>query len=296
VKRFPFVLLAALCFFSGCVAPNLETLGEKARGRQVLSYGYTPIDPLPAENVTTGDLSEFPDETMRLAIGSVSMDGSISYGPARIGGAGSNYVVTLDYIKYKTAPLYLGKVGSETATNSPTWTNWTAPSYRTKFQAGTNVYYLADSPALNIPGHRYIPANTIIPVYIGVGLRLTANITVTKGEVNLGNLFAVGAGVESGKVVGTLVIQTLGISGPSISAAIPVPGEVNPTTIQNALMAIGTIKSKIYDEETTKEPRVLALYNTLGGDTDTMNGLLSAWLESQFTPPRTEGQQGEGGR
>jgi hypothetical protein len=273
------IFCAVLCS-PGCKSLRTATMGETARGQSALSFGYTPLDPLPV-NTKTNSLAEFPDETMRLAVGTVTADGSITYGPARIGGAGSNYVVTLDYIKYRTEALHLAKVTS-LETNSFR-TNGPAPGYRTTFLAGTNIYYLADAPSLRSKPY-YQSANTVVPVYIGVGLRLTANITVRKGEVNLGNLFAIGAGVQSGNVTGTLVVQTLGLSGPTISAAIPIPSEVNPTTIQNALLAIGTIKSKIYDQETTATARVVALYNILGGDTGTMNGLVSSWMESQYEP------------
>jgi hypothetical protein len=66
--------------------------------------------------------------------------------------------------------------------------------------------------------------------------------------VDLGNLFALGVAASTGNISGTLVLQTLGISGESISATIPFPSEINNNSIQNAILALGAIKAKIYDE------------------------------------------------
>jgi hypothetical protein len=238
------------------------TLGEQSRE---LTYGYTPLDPIPVgltNDANSGDiLRALPDETMRLAIGLVEGNGSISYGPAKVGYAGSNYIVVLDYIKYTTQSFGVIKERQE---SDGTKTNW--------------VYALAG------PNTR---PDATVPVYVGIGLRLTANITVNQGNLNLGNLVAVGAAAEASKVAGTLVIQSLGISGEGVSSAIPIPSEINTTTIQNALMAMGTIKSHIYGEKTLVSPRVLAVYNNLGGGASTVNGFISLLLQQPVTLPVT---------
>jgi hypothetical protein len=48
--------------------------------------------------------------------------------------------------------------------------------------------------------------------------------------------------------------------------------------MQNALMAIGAIKSKIYDGNITVVPRVVGVYNNLGGGQETINGFISTIL------------------
>src|SRR5690606_32243655 len=121
-------------------------------------------------------------------------------------------------------------------------------SFGVKLEKATNEYSIASLTEGS-------DADVIVPVYVGVGLRLTANITVLKGEVNLGNLFAIGGEASSEKISGTLVVQTLGISGKTISASIPMPSEINSTTIQNAILALGTIKAVMYENDTRITPR-----------------------------------------
>ncbi|MCG9545657.1 hypothetical protein L1D37_18125 [Vibrio sp. Isolate33] len=87
-------------------------------------------------------------------------------------------------------------------------------------------------------------ADVIISTYIGIGLRLTASIQVKKGNVDLGSLFALGATAESNQISGSLVIQTLGISGESISSIMLMPSEISRTTIPNANLASGAMKEK----------------------------------------------------
>jgi hypothetical protein len=100
----------------------------------------------------------------------------------------------------------------------------------------------------------------IVPVYVGIGLRLTANVTVLKGNVSLSNLAALSAAATANRVQGSLVAQSLGLSGAKVMAIMPIPGELNSTTVQNAAVAIGSIKALIYDPDTAKWPRVVGIH------------------------------------
>jgi hypothetical protein len=251
-------LLLAVCL-AGCgttftVVP--DTLGDP---KNASNFGYHPLDPLPIalKSGTTKLLDSLPDETIRLAVGTVSGDGGLSFGPAKLGIEGRNYVVVLDYIKFATDsfPVALSPRDIQ----------------------GKRKATLVASPS---------EANAIVPVYIGVGLRLTANIYVRKGSVDLGSLFALGAAAKAGQVSGTLVIQTLGVSGSEISGFIPMPGEISESTVQNAILALASIKAKMYDSKTTISPRVVGVYNTLGGGEETINGFISSLLEKPIVFPR----------
>ena len=192
--------LLALVFLCSCStflhkqvkAPPL-TAGDP---QNAPSYGYHPIDPLPVFTVTKDDqkpptaleiLGALPDETMRIAIGEIQGSGNISFGPAKTGVAGRSYVVILDYIKFQTQSFAVqeDKDGNLKRVNR----------------------FLA--PTVIAPTSK----DTIVPVYVGVGLRLTANITVSEGKVDLGNLFALGVAAQAKQVTGTMVVQTLGVSG-----------------------------------------------------------------------------------
>ena len=202
--------------------------------RQGPSYEYRPLDPLkakvmrppknpevPASNCRI--LEMLPDETVRLAIGRVEASGGVSYGVAKIGVKGERYVTILDYLKSDTI---------------------TVPE----------IKEAADGEATSA-----VPSRTPVPTYVGVGLRLTANFAVTEGSVDLGNLIAIGAAAQAKQIIGTLVVQSLGLSGKNVE--LPIPSDISPSSIQHALVAIGTIKSKIYDDETQISPRVVGTYD-----------------------------------
>jgi hypothetical protein len=121
-----------------------------------------------------------------------------------------------------------------------------------------------------------------VPVYVGVGLRLTANIKVNEGSVDLSNLFAIGAAAQAKQISGTLVIQTLGLSGVGVSSVLPMPSEINQTSIQNAIQSLGAIKAKMYDEGTLVTPRVVGVYNNIGGNR-TINGFISSILSEDLS-------------
>ena len=110
----------------------------------------------------------------------------------------------------------------------------------------------------------YSKNKTVIPnangsAKVGVGLRLVAKIKSLKGKINLGDLFAIGGAAEAGYLEGTLSIEIIGIKSKEVTTIIPFPSEINQTTIQNAMQALVTIKSKIYDNETAIIPQVIAI-------------------------------------
>ena len=223
---------------SGCVTKDLKTEQGK------YSKGYYPIDPVPIQMALPSGytnevdnaaiLAVLPDETMRLAIGSYTTSGGLSYGPAAASYSKGEYVVILDYTKCTTVP----------------------------------VYALADeNNHVSIVSSEY--ADSVVPVYAGVGLRLTAHISVQQGSVNMGSLMALGAAVESKQATGSLVVQTLGISGESISNLLPMPSEINVSTIQNCLVALGSIKAKMYEDDTQITPRIIG-FNTSMGTNDVL--------------------------
>lgn len=248
------VVCLIILLLGGCASWSIPaTPGDPTLAQ---SFGYTPIDSLPV-NIFPADatreqkLQALPDETMRLAIGQVDRNVGVSFGPATAGVAGNSYVVILDYTKFTTQSFGVKKSPSENEELSITVTT--------------------DVDAEDV--------NFVVPVYVGVGLRLTAHVTVKEGTVDLGNLFALGVAAQSKQISGTLVIQSLGLSGEGVSPLIPIPSEINPTTVQNALMAIGAIKAKIYDGNITVVPRVVGVYNNLGGGQETINGFISTILQ-----------------
>ena len=255
--------ICMMLLFTGCMkTKDLENdifISSKKRSSND-TYGYHPIDPLPVNIYDTLDktitnetiLKALPDETIRLAIGEVDENGDISFGPAKIGYKNNHYVVVLDYMKFTTNPLFV------------------------KYSLVEEIKSIKKSTLISHNGD----IDLVVPTYVGIGLRLKANLVVQKEDVDLSGLFSLGIAAQTNKISGTLEVQTLGISGKSVTAMIPMPSEISTTSIQNAIIAIATIKSKIYEKETNINPRVLGVYNNLGGGKQAINDFISLMLKN----------------
>ncbi|MDN3204419.1 hypothetical protein [Algoriphagus sediminis] len=94
---------------------------------------------------------------------------------------------------------------------------------------------------------------------VGVGLRLITLLTTNESGINIGDLSSIGLAAKQGSVKGTMMIEVVGIKSREVTTLLPLPSEINQTTIQNAMQALATIKSKIYDEDTELFPQVMAI-------------------------------------
>ena len=267
---------------------------------------YIPTDPLSvnadsyAKCATSSKLLEvFPDNAVRIAIKDISGDGSLSFlGGSSIGAAGRSYRIVIDYINADTANQSLG-VGKYT--QSATGTRNYIPLFNKT--EDEDVYFdvnrssfrddllnvLADECTTNPStdgcnmvrpsGNRVAFEEEVnVPVYVGVGIRVTINLTVLSGNVELSGLGAISAAAEANKVSGNLIIQTLGITGSKVTSTLPLPSELNPTTIQNAIMAMATIKSALYSDagDVKITPRVVGFYDPLGfGNQQYVNAMVT---------------------
>jgi len=129
-----------------------------------------------------------------------------------------------------------------------------------------------------------IPYNANIPIYVGVGLRVTADVVSFKAGVNVG-LTALTANADAESLQGTLTVQTLGVNGPEISGSLPQDEELNRTTVRGALTSIATIRAKLYQPNTILQPRVLGMYLPFPADQQLINQIVSAISKH---PPKWE--------
>lgn len=305
------IVLLILLTYANCIGQKLpKTIGEKYH-----SFTYIPIDPLPVSDKpghscyiwkadTIFDRNDkdlkplrvaLPDQTARLAISQIDVNGNISYGPVTAGSKNSSYKVTFDYaasdvanvrmevarvvriVDQKKMEKLAKKLSNSKNASSKTIYDIgdTISLYDNLFRGQTD-YLISrfDSEDSTCHLKRKYKSSTIvnIPVYVGFGVRLTATLKVSQNKVNISGLGAISAGAEAGKISGTLVMQSLGITGESVRSNFPVQSEINQSTIQNALISIGSIKSLADDTiRTYIEPRVLGFYNTIGGGTEVVN-------------------------
>lgn len=283
-----------LVILSGCgtFAGGTFTGGPKSSGEVESGYTYVPIDPLPVQTVhdaackdkrAAGSpeplLEAFPDNAVRMLVERFDVSGNVSYGIAKAGAKGESYRVTVDYINVDTINVRV----------------WIAKSM---VEAKSKGY--APVPLLSPPGSEYVPGTEIyevsrekpempqdksarfpdfaefnIPVYVGVGLRVSANVYVVGANANISGIGVIGAEAEAEKLKGSLVVQTLGINGKSVAAALPIQSELNRTTAQNAIVAVGAIKALLYADETVKSPRVVGIYLPFPGGKPLVNAIIS---------------------
>lgn len=286
---------------SGCSAisspPNLpSSLGEQAS-----NYGYVPLDGLA---VDTGKLADsckpyanttsekefpyaplaqaLPDINVRFAVASFDTSGNLTFGPTKLTAKNNSYRAILDYINVDVVPL--------TFSISAMTRDGTVPLSLARMK-GMEItgYYVKSLPSQNQttdtqPSPLPTAINSTdgdevtIPVYVGVGLRLTADITAIESGVPLVSLGAIGLGAENKSLIGTLTVQTLGIPGATVAASLPLPSKLDQTTIENAVMAVGANRKEIYNSkagEIGPLARVVGLYSPIGTDSGLINAIYS---------------------
>lgn len=94
---------------------------------------------------------------------------------------------------------------------------------------------------------------------IGVGLRIVANITALKNNIDISSLVALGNAAKEGNVSGTVGYEVVGIESKEITAVLPINSEITSSINQVFLQAIGIVKGKIYDSSTRLYPQVIAV-------------------------------------
>jgi hypothetical protein len=246
----------------------------KSMGERNSGFTYVPLDPLAVQvgtsncgAVPTGTqklMYALPDNAVRMAMQEVTADGSASFGPVTIGAKGKTYRVILDFVSVDTTNVRFQVANTSGSTPVSALKNIRAAER-------LSVLRMKKDEAVKQGFDEFV-----IPVYVGVGLRLTAVVTVREGKLNLAGLTGLGAAAEAKKASGSLIVQTLGINGPEVAAALPLPSELNVTTVQNAILSLGGIKSTLWSDKTRIAARVTGIYNPLPtGDLRLINGIVS---------------------
>ncbi|GJL73380.1 MAG: hypothetical protein NMNS01_25790 [Nitrosomonas sp.] len=232
-------------------------------------------------------LESLPDNAVRMSIEQFNGSGNVNYGPAGIGFKGESYKVTVDYLNSDTTNfrVFISRTVFNKFTGKPYFVDLLAPIDERIYDNFYDVRTFPPPPTVNYikkaDGEKeqkkqkpfYYEYN--IPVYVGIGLRVTANVDVIGASANISGLGVIGAEAEANSVKGTLIVQTLGVNGKSIAAALPIQSELNRTTAQNAIVAIGSIKALLYDKKTIIAPRVVGLYLPFPGNKSLINAIIS---------------------
>lgn len=91
---------------------------------------------------------------------------------------------------------------------------------------------------------------------VGLGLRLTADITTKTADINLSSLMALGVAAKLNQIEGSMYVDTIGIrienSGIILSST-----TIDETSILKALETLAVMQSKIGDKTTYLEPQFI---------------------------------------
>ncbi len=285
------VLVSAICA-SGCglfSGVTTKTVAEEQSG-----YTYIPLDPFPAKEsrfncpsppspmfgLRLASVAEvLPDNTARISVVELSQSGDIKFTAGGVAEKGKMYKVTIDYTNSTTVqlPFWIKKTAklydheSKKVSDDPVPIDPSEPAVGNYAIGSARYDVLRAEPTAP---HHYKKYN--IPIYVGVGLRVISQIKTLEGEVNISGLGAISAEAEANHLAGSLVVQTLGINGKSVSAAIPIHSELNRTTVQASIVAISTIKTQLYSPDAHVQPRVVGMYLPLPADQKLINAVISA--------------------
>lgn len=291
------LLLMLAVALSGCTTVfSTRTSAEKESG-----YTYIPVDPFSVEQVpgagcevaergakdATANTSQasteygpllkaLPDNAVRMLIERFNASGTVTYGPGKLGAKDETYRVTVDYINADTRNfrVWISKSMQRWDDGKLVPVSLIAPPDLDKYVPETEFFQITRDPAdKGEDGSGFVEYN--IPIYIGIGLRVTATVDVVAASANISGIGVIGAEAEAERLKGSLIVQTLGVNGKSIAAALPIQSELNRTTAQNAIVAVGSIKALLYADETTVSPRVVGIYLPFPGGKPLVNALIS---------------------
>lgn len=261
--------------------------------------GYLPLGPMsicyknPPDTMIKkghkGDrlLCYFPDTAMRMGVYESSGSANGTYGTVKLGTEGHSYTVVLDYTQSTTLQLSLHVDKSEELDPEKITDRKVKAALLSKLDHGMHPGWKFDVPddmkfATDTNKSITKPTDLVIPVYVGVGCRLRADITVVKGSVDLSSLATIGAAVSAGKATGTLSLQVIGINGQAINSSLTIPQKIDDTTIQNTLMSVGVVKAKTYDDATEIAPRIIGIESPFPLTGEQRAQIISLLLRSQY--------------
>ncbi len=225
--------LALMLLPTGCaLSVDGRTGAETASGSPENFREYQPIDPLPAASVTVYNASGNALQEVFWA----SLD--------------DNKQVA-DLLPLQSAQVFVSRIDASGTV-----------SYLTASMSGKKGIYVVIMDYMKYRVEDVIDQSArdfIGSAKVGVGLRIKAVVETTEARLNLGSLFAIGVEARRGRLRGGISVDVIGIDSPDVTNLIPLTSEIDQTSIQSALQALASIKTKISDGATKLTPHVMAI-------------------------------------
>lgn len=276
---------------------------------------YVPIDGVPVSDnqwectppagTPTATMGEsLPDITTRVAVASLDESGSLNFVPFAVSQEGHTYSVLFDQIFVDAVPMkmIMWRKKSVARSGAVSGSAGLLSALKAYGAAARNadegpVHGAADTDEsekfFNQNAKDYDFQRVIVPVYVGAGIRLNATVLALKGNVNLTSPVGLAVAADAGAVQGTLAVQMIGLGSKETASVMPLTSELNQTTIQNALMALGSAKTLAYTSDKIR-PRFVGFFNPVSAGPEWVNDVISAlhevpptWKRScTYTPPK----------
>jgi hypothetical protein len=128
-----------------------------------------------------------------------------------------------------------------------------------------------------------------IPIYVGIGMRLSADVRARKAGIALASLGSIAAAAQANSLSGTLTVQTLGVSGKGVATALPLPSKLDQTTVENGILALGSSRALIYSAagDVRTSARVVGVYSPVGSAPGLIAAIYSELAKKKPEFPRT---------
>ena len=242
-------------------------------------------------------LEVLPDISVRFAVASFAADGGLTFGPAKVTLEGSSYRAVVDYVNVDAIPItFHVRKFVKTAGDSTVPRRLHDRIIPADTVVGFEAVIVEDPEDLDSE-ERQLLLNVekydevTIPVYVGIGMRIAADIRAHKGGVALTSLANIAAAAQANALSGTLTVQTLGVTGRSVATALPLPSKLDQTTVENGILALGSSRALIYNTsaeagDVTTSARVMGLYSPVGSDPALINAIYSALARTRPVFPR----------
>jgi len=115
---------------------------------------------------------------------------------------------------------------------------------------------------------------------VGVGLRIKASVVTNKANLNLGSITAIGLQANLGHLSGGISVDVVGIDSEAVTNLIPLTSEIDETAIQSALQALASIKSKLWEDDTTITPHIVAIRQSKPNQEAEIRKQVSTYMKS----------------
>ena len=263
-----------------------EVLGTSTTYTVLRDYFATPTSTATAIIKTTvaDKLLKFlPNVQSKILIEDINYEGGISFSVGRISGENKRYRIIIDQIMSDTDTdydLYIQKIITESGGAKKTvsvhdkkYIDYEPVEYKLAHYQNCHEIMGLEHPIYCQKNARKKDFEHFkVATYFGVGIRLIANLTTDKANIDISGLNSIKQaisstnssnliqGISATAVIGTIEISTMGLGGPDIIKKLPVTYSLSEEGINSAIIAVQNIKDMAFTSTSTVNisPQILA--------------------------------------